>query len=146
MSRAKVPANDPASEAWSIMGTLVLDNERRRQVNDALGMSFGRSRALRRIAKRSMTMGELATALGTDPPYVTVIVDDLQSQGLVERQPHPTDRRVKLVVATRKGKAAAAEAEAILGATPADLARLNATDQAELLRLLRLIAGGAGRP
>jgi DNA-binding MarR family transcriptional regulator len=71
---------------------------------------------------------------------VTIIVDDLQSQGLVERQPHPTDRRAKLVVATSKGAAAAAKAEAILGAPPADLAALTTKDKAELLRLLRLIS------
>ncbi len=50
----------PARRAWSAMCDLVLDNERRREVSDALGLTFGRVRALRRIARHPMTMGELA--------------------------------------------------------------------------------------
>jgi len=94
-----MPEGDAASRAWSIMSDLVLDNERRREVSDALGLSFGRIRALRRIAASPITMGEVAAALGIDAPYATLVVDELERQGLVERRPHPTDRRVKLVVA-----------------------------------------------
>ena len=82
------------------MCDLVLDNERRREVSDAIGLSFGRVKALRRIARHPMTMGELAAKLGIDAPYATLVVDELERQGLVERGPHPTDRRVKLVTAT----------------------------------------------
>ena len=34
-------------------------------------------------------MGELAAALGIDPPNATVLVDDLEDQGLVRRQAAP---------------------------------------------------------
>ena len=61
-----------------------------------------------------MSMGELAAALGIDPPNATVVVDDLEALGLVRRRPHPTDRRAKLVEATRKGKELARRADAIL--------------------------------
>ena len=94
------PQDDAAARAWSIMGDLVLDNERRREVSDALGLPFGRVRALRRIAASPMTMGELAATLGAEKPYATIVVDELERQGLVERRPHPTDRRVKLVATT----------------------------------------------
>jgi DNA-binding MarR family transcriptional regulator len=120
---------------------LVLDNERRREVADALGMSFGRVRALRRIAARPMPMGELAVLLGIDAPYATIVVDDLEKQGLVERRTHPTDRRAKMVVATRQGKAAARRAEGILGTPPAELADLPAADLHELARILRRVVG-----
>jgi DNA-binding MarR family transcriptional regulator len=82
------------------MADLVLDNERRREVSEEVGLSFGKIRALRRIAGRPMPMSELAALLGVDPPNLTTVVDDLERAGLVERQAHPTDRRVKLVVAT----------------------------------------------
>jgi len=108
-------------------------------VSDALGMSFGRIRALRRIAARPMPMGELATTLGIDPPYMTIVVDDLQAQGLVERRAHPTDRRAKLVVATRRGKACARRANAILGSPPAELVNLGDADLAELARIVRRV-------
>jgi DNA-binding MarR family transcriptional regulator len=127
---------DQAGVAWALLRDLVLDNERRREVGDALGMSFGRIKALRRIAAKPMPMGELATTLGIDPPYMTIVVDDLAAQGLVERRPHPTDRRAKLVVATRKGKDVARRAEAILSTPPRELTELDDADLAELVRIL----------
>ena len=93
------------------MAALVLDNERRREVSEQTGLSFGKMRALRRIAVAPMPMRELAGLLGMDPPNLTMVVDDLERSGLVERQAHPTDRRVKLVVATPKGAALARRAE-----------------------------------
>src|SRR4051812_33316715 len=112
---------DLAREAWLLMSDLVLDNTRRREVADALGMSFGRAGAVRLPARRPMPMRELATALGIDPPNATVVVDDLQALGLVSRTPHPTDRRAKVVATTRKGKALARRAEDILATPPAGL-------------------------
>jgi DNA-binding MarR family transcriptional regulator len=128
-----------ADEAWDIMRELVLDNERRHEVSDALGMSFGRIKALRRIDAAPMTMGELATLLGTDPPYMTILVDDLERQGLVARKPHPTDRRAKLVESTALGKKVAEEARAILNRPPAELDALPEAELAALLRGLRAI-------
>ena len=71
------------------MSDLVLDNQRRREVSEALGMSFGRARAIRRLARGPMSMGELAAALDIDPPNATVLVDDLEAQGLVRRRAAP---------------------------------------------------------
>jgi DNA-binding MarR family transcriptional regulator len=133
-------AGSDAAEVWRIVSDMVLDNARRRKVADSLGLSFGRARALRRIVAGPKPMGELADALGIDAPYLTLVVDDLERQGLVERRPHPTDRRVKLVVATRRGKDAARRAEAILGTPPDRLAALDPQDLTELVRILRRVA------
>jgi DNA-binding MarR family transcriptional regulator len=135
MTKASDPgdrAARAASEAWQAMGDLVLDNQRRREVSDRVGLSFGKIRALRRIARRPTPMRELAARLGVDPPNLTPLVDDLERSGLVERQPHPTDRRVKLVVATPEGAALAKLAEEILEQPPAGLLELPA-DELELL-------------
>ena len=67
-----------AREAWRAMADLVLDNERRREVSEQVGLSFGKIRALRRIARRPMPMRELASMLGVDPPNLTPVVDDLE--------------------------------------------------------------------
>ena len=125
-----------ARDAWMLMSELVLDNQRRREVSDALGMSFGRSRALRRLVRRPMSMRELADVLGIDPPNATVVVNDLEAQGLVRRGPHPTDRRAKVVEATRKGKALARRADAILATPPPALAALAPEDLQALRRVL----------
>jgi DNA-binding MarR family transcriptional regulator len=60
------------------------------------------------------------------------LVDDLERSGLVERQAHPTDRRVKLVVATPEGAALAKRAEEILEKPPVGLLELPG-DELEIL-------------
>jgi DNA-binding MarR family transcriptional regulator len=125
-----------AREVWLLMSDLVLDHQRRRAVSDAVGLSFSRSRAVRRVARRPMSMSELADALGIDRPNATVLVDDLEAQGLVRRTPHPTDRRAKLVEATRKGKTLARRADEILSTPPQALADLDRDDLCALLRIL----------
>ena len=125
-----------AREVWLLMSDLVLDNERRRAVADAAGMSFGRARTIRRLARRPMSMGELAEALGIDRSNATVVVDDLEAQGYLRRKPHPTDRRAKLVEATAKGKRLARRAEEILATPPPALTALSADDLEALRALL----------
>jgi len=121
---------------WLAMCELVLDNERRREVSVAVGLSFGRIRAIRRLARQPMVLRDLASALGVDPPYATVVVDDLEALGLVRRRPHPTDRRSKLVEATRRGKDVARRAEAIISTPPAALDALDDVDLEALSRIL----------
>jgi DNA-binding MarR family transcriptional regulator len=128
-----------AREVWLLMSDLVLDHERRREVSEALGISFGRARAVRRLARQPMSMRELATALGIDPPNATVLVDDLESQGLVRRRPHPTDRRAKVVEATRKGNAMARRADTILATPPPALGALSTDDLDALERILKSV-------
>ena len=128
--------DDSAREVWLLMSELVYGNNRRRAVADALGMSFGRSRALRRLARRPMSMRELADALGIEAPNATVVVDDLEAQGLVRRGAHPTDRRAKVVEATRKGKELARRADEIIATPPAALSALGADDLEALRRIL----------
>ena len=132
-----VPAD--ARVVWSVLRDLVLDNERRREVAEALGLSFGRIRAIRRLARKPMSMGELAAALSTDAPYATVVVDDLESQGLVRRRRDASDRRTKVVEVTAKGKQLARRAEAILDTPPPGLSALSGHDLRALRRILEKI-------
>jgi DNA-binding MarR family transcriptional regulator len=132
-------SEDPSSEIWLLMTDLVLDNARRREVSEALGISFGRARAVRRLARQPMSMGEFATALGIDPPNATVVVDDLESLKLARRRPHPTDRRAKVVEATRKGKELARRADAILATPPLGFSDLSPDDLDALRRMLESV-------
>ena len=129
-----------AREVWLLLSDLVLDNTRRREVSEALGMSFGRTRAIRLLARRPMSMGELAGALGIDPPNATVVVADLEALGIVRRRPHPTDGRAKVVEVTRKGKQMARRADAILATPPPGLSALGTDDLETLRRILESIA------
>jgi DNA-binding MarR family transcriptional regulator len=130
-----------AREVWLLMSDLVLDHQRRRDVSEATGISFSRARAVRRVAREPMSMGKLAEALDIDRPNATVVVDDLEVQGLVRRILDPTDGRAKLVEATRKGKALARRADEILAKPPASLRALDAEDVAVLQRILAKVTG-----
>jgi DNA-binding MarR family transcriptional regulator len=132
-------ASATSREVWLLMSDLVLDNERRREVSEALGISFGRARAIRRLARQPISMGELAAALGIDAPNATVVVDDLESLGLARRRPHPTDRRAKVVEATRKGKEMARRADTILATPPPALSALSKDDLEALQRILKSV-------
>jgi DNA-binding MarR family transcriptional regulator len=134
--------DDDAREVWLLMSDFVLDGLRRRAVSEAVGMSFGKARALRRLARGPMSMRELADALDIDPPNATVVVDDLESQGLVRRRPSPTDGRAKVVEATRKGKALARRADDILAAPPQSISSL---EPGELEALRRILTAAAER-
>lgn len=75
-----------------------------------------------------------------------MLVDDLESLGLVRRRPDPTDRRAKVVEATRKGKTMARQADAILGTPPPALSRLDGEDLEALRRILRSIRASKQEP
>ena len=81
------PDADLARRAWRAMSDVVLDHDRKVAVSEALGLSFARVRALRRLAGEPHTLRALAGRLAADPPYVTLIVDDLEKRGLVARTP-----------------------------------------------------------
>ena len=132
---------DGARRAWQAMSDLVLAADRKSEVSEALGLSFAKVRALRRLAGEPLTLRALAAELLADPPYVTLIVDDLEERGLVERRPHPEDRRAKLVTLTRAGRDAAAKADRILHEPPPALRDLPQKDLAALLRALDRLTG-----
>lgn len=125
-----------ARRAWRDMNALVLSHDRKLAVSEELGLSFARVRALRRLSDEPQTQRALAEQLTADPPYVTLMIDDLEKLGLVKRTPHPDDRRAKLVQLTAAGRSAAARADAILDEPPAALGGLPAEDLAALARIL----------
>lgn len=127
---------DLARRAWRAMSQVALDRDRKIAVSEALGLSWTRVLALRQLASQSHTLRALAKRLSADPPYVTLMVDDLEERGLVQRIPHPEDRRAKLVELTAAGRAAAARADAILDEPPAELREVPSEDLVAVLRVL----------
>ena len=62
----------------------------------------------------SLPMNKAGERLQVHPTSVTSTVDRLESQGFVERRPHPTDRRTTLVVILPAGRKMAQKATAAL--------------------------------
>ncbi|TDU05178.1 DNA-binding MarR family transcriptional regulator [Streptomyces sp. 846.5] len=131
-----------ATRAYRVMRELVLEeDERLVQLAEVTGMSFIRSKVLRRLAAGPLRMSELTARLRTDKPYTTLVVDDLERRGLVVRSVHPEDRRCKIVTNTPAGQEMAELAESILARPPQ---RLLALDQEELALLERVLGKVAG--
>ena len=72
-----------------------------------LGLSQAGWMAIAMTAKSAtpMSQTELANAVGVEAPTMVPMLDRLVRDGLVERQPSPTDRRIKLVALTDAGRA-----------------------------------------
>jgi DNA-binding MarR family transcriptional regulator len=124
------------------MQQFVDSHNRHADLAQALGfrLGAGRGKILFQLRHGAMTLGELAEAAGVDAPYATLIVDKLEAHGLVERQPHPDDRRRKLVTLTVQGRDAIATADAILLHPTRAVATLGAEELRQLIQLLeRLI-------
>lgn len=132
------PPTDPTRQAWALMRGFVDAHNRHADLAQALGfrLGAGRGKILFHLRHAPMTLSQLAAANGLDAPYTTLIVDKLESHGLVERLPHPEDRRRKLVSLTAAGQEAIATADAILLQPPPALSSLPPEDLEHLTRLL----------
>jgi DNA-binding MarR family transcriptional regulator len=87
----------------------------------------------------------LAQRLGIDKTQMTYVIDALADGGLVERQPHPRDRRIRQVVPTDAGRALLETARVALGDVEDALMRdLDPDERTALRRLLARVALGAG--
>jgi DNA-binding MarR family transcriptional regulator len=83
--------------------------------------------------------------LRCDASWVTGIVDGLEERGYVERRPHPSDRRVKVVTITALGEKAKANAMDRLNEPPPSLLRaLTQNEQRTLRDLLRKVRDSSG--
>ncbi|MER6814495.1 MarR family transcriptional regulator [Spirillospora sp. NPDC000708] len=106
-----------------------------RRVAEDVGMTASQVVALRELSE-PITARELAVRMACEASNATFVLDRLEAQDLIERRPHPTDRRAKEIVLTPAGERARAGVLDRLGAH-SPLAAL-ADDKQEALRdLLR---------
>jgi DNA-binding MarR family transcriptional regulator len=102
-----VSDNGLADNVWRAMASLVIDNRDswKRAVVERTGLPFSRIRILSRLARRPMSVKQIAQAATIDAPAATVAVNDLESRGLVVRETDPANRRCKMVSLTDAGRA-----------------------------------------
>ncbi|MFZ0870016.1 MAG: MarR family transcriptional regulator [Rhodanobacter sp.] len=133
-----------ADRIWQVLVGLVWETrgEWRRKVSDATGLPFSRVRILWRLVDEPKTLKQLA-ATGIDAPATTVAVNDLEHRGLVERHPHPDNRRAKLVSLTPAGRRLIELARrTVRDDAPPAVQDLSKTDLAHLRRILERVTGG----
>jgi DNA-binding MarR family transcriptional regulator len=119
------------------MAAAVIDNRDswKRAVIEETGLPFSRIRILRRLARRPLTVKQVAEAATVDAPAATVAVNDLEDRGLVVRVIDPTNRRCKVVSLTDSGREMVEAIDAIDDPAPKALASLGEGD----LKALRAI-------
>ncbi|MFE1907250.1 MarR family winged helix-turn-helix transcriptional regulator [Streptomyces gardneri] len=89
-----------------------------------------------------LPMRALATLLVCDASNVTGIIDRLEARSLVRREPDPSDRRVKNVVATDEGRDIIRRVREEMQATSGALDTLDAAESATLYDLLARLRPG----
>lgn len=123
-------ANPLADDVWRAMAAVVFDNRDgwKRDVIETSGLPFSRIRVLRRLARKAMSLREIAEATMMDPPAATVAINDLEDRGLVVRTPDPADRRSKLVSLTQAGCDVVARIDRVEDPAPPSIAALSDDD------------------
>lgn len=131
-ARARQSPPAPAVETADRLHSAAIRLLRRLRTEDErTGLSAPRLSALSVVVFRGpLTLSELAAAEQVRPPTITRLVQQLERDGLLERLPDPTDRRVTRVVATAAGKRLlAAGRERRVRRLAADIERLSPADR-----------------
>jgi DNA-binding MarR family transcriptional regulator len=145
----------PAQEAQEVADRLhsaAIHLLRRVRVRDVeLGLSGPRLSALSVVVFAGpLTVGELAAAEQVRSPTMTRLVDGLEGEGLVTREPNPADARSVLVRATPTGRLVLSRGRAAriedLAARLTALAPEEMTSLREASALIERVAGDTGEP
>ncbi|GII81507.1 MarR family transcriptional regulator [Sphaerisporangium rufum] len=108
-----------------------------RRVAEELGITASQVIALRELSE-PITARELAARMSCEPSNATFVLDRLERQDLIRREPHPSDRRAKQIVLTAAGRRFRAAALERLGAE-SPLTRLSPGQQKSLRDLLQAL-------
>ena len=128
----------PADEAWDAFQELFMRQRPRwMEVHEEYGLKPPPVGMALKHLEGPTPMGRIGDLLCVDGSTVTWIVDRLEEKGLVERQPDPKDRRVRLVALTDEGRRIRDEIRAKLSVPPPGIAALPAAEQRKLRDVLR---------
>jgi len=144
MATIKPKSATPAHEAWQAVYELFA---RYRPVMLAVQGKYGLRPPLvftMQELDEPVPMGHIAEKLACDNSQVTWITDRLEERGLVERQPDPTDRRVKLLALTDEGRRVLDEINTRLAEPAPEIAALSIGDQKALRDILRRAIDATG--
>jgi DNA-binding MarR family transcriptional regulator len=137
-SRRQPPAEVHAAELMQAMGVLL---RRVRGEAGSEGPSWSQAAAMGRLDREgAMTTAELARAEMVKPQSMGALLAELEQDGLVRRDPHPTDGRQILFSLTAAGVDARRRRQAAkLAWLTAAIARLEADEQRTLVDAIELV-------
>jgi DNA-binding MarR family transcriptional regulator len=111
------------------------------------GLTFARYEGLVLLLfsrRGALPLGIMGQRLMIHPASVTNIIDRLEAQGLVRRNPHPTDGRTTLAEITEAGRTLALEATTAVNAVTFGLGGLGRRDLEDLQRIIAKLRLGNG--
>jgi DNA-binding MarR family transcriptional regulator len=114
---------------------------------NAIGLSMAKLVALRALSEagESLPLSQLAERLSCVKSNITQLVDRLEADGFVARQPAPDDRRTKLAALTDSGRKACQEGMRVQEeAERSLLGKLTANEAEQLAALLAKVGPHAG--
>lgn len=112
-----------------------------------LGLTFARYEALVLLSftkSGSLPLGKMGQRLMIHPTSVTNIIDRLTEAGLVERIPHPIDRRATLAHITDSGRELVALATKAVNAVDFGVGSLKDNELDGIIQLVRSLRQGVG--
>jgi DNA-binding MarR family transcriptional regulator len=89
-------------------------------------------------AEGPVTQGALCKGIGMDPSSMVSTIDELEAKGLVERRPHPGDRRAHALHVTDSGRETLLRGRKVALAAQDELLAPLSDDEREQLRSLLL--------
>jgi MarR family transcriptional regulator, transcriptional regulator for hemolysin len=146
---------DVHGAARRTLGVLLRDTSRlirRRFVQHARerGLPLNRSEAQVLVyvdREQGMSQAQLAERLDLEAISLVRLIDSLQEAGLIERRPHPHDRRIRTLWLTAAAQPILAQVIAVRAQVRAQaMAGMTDTDQEKLLDLLMMVRGNLAQP
>lgn len=137
----------PAATVTAIMRTQQILLGRAQDILKPFELTFARYEVISLLSfsrEKRMPMNKASQLLQVHPTSITNAVDRLESAGLVERQPHDSDRRAILLVLTREGKRIAEQATEALNADLFEQTGFTASEIQDLNRILANFRERAG--
>jgi DNA-binding MarR family transcriptional regulator len=138
MAGSRVTVDVLARRVWRDLFDLLIRSAPQRTKSLARrGLTPNDSRALFSLDPQAgRSMRSLADEWDCDPSNATWIVDHLEKLGLATRQPVPHDRRIKLVLLTRRGQRTRTELLQEFHQPPPEFRALQRADLEVLERVL----------
>lgn len=110
------------------------------QQEGARDLSLQQLTVLNLVRTEGVTLAELARRTMVAPTVITGIVDRLERQGFIRREPDPRDRRVNRLVLTEAGtQTSIAVEKALAGEVAAQMVDFSDEELTELARGLELL-------
>jgi MarR family transcriptional regulator, organic hydroperoxide resistance regulator len=137
-----------AQELWALVVEMLGGwEDRMHQASEEAELSPVSAWALVQLdPEHAISQKELAARLRCNPSTVVDPTDRLEERGLVERRPHPTDRRVNVLTVTARGRVVRDRLIEQLFEPPEALRRLPAQDQLRFRDVMQAAVEGSAQP